>query len=284
MFSSATIEKIQRELQALNSSALVLLGGSYLYGEATEESDVDFYAVLGVKSLLAYFWYRRKILALKDRHFTVDFRVMIVPRFIFKRGWYYIYGRDLRGKIHSPTINESLILRNSLKLAFFHYVHFLTLRDSRERRASLIKATQQLVPLIVMHDELYTFRPLFSLAQTRKKMARSSHFAARLALEILSWKNSAIDITSANLDYYGAELGRRLKRIYDLNVPYFSAFSLANYLIYNFRFLLKAEARFLLGNPDQLIFQKIRRGLFSSQNSITLYHELKQIIFPVIII
>ena len=122
MYSPAIISQIHSELQALNSSALVLLGGSYLYGEAGEESDVDFYLICPWWQLFFLQSYKKLMSELRKKFPNVVFSLMVVPRWLKHHG-YYIYGRDTSGKIHTWGVPTSVLVRNCLKLADFAVAH-----------------------------------------------------------------------------------------------------------------------------------------------------------------
>ncbi len=74
------------------------------------------------------------------------------------------------------------------------------------------------------------------------------------------------DMAASLYDYYFA--GRR----------YFN-FSLANYLIYNVKFILRGDFQFLPRNPDKYVIKRMMTA-----DSINILQEIKKIVFPVIII
>lgn len=125
MLVAETLTGLQRELKKIVGNSLVLLGGSYFHGGAKEVSDVDFFVIV---SWFNYFkvWQRRKVIKKWEGSSTeVKINVMIVPRFFYNRGWYYISGRGLGGKKYCSKIRHDLVLGNALKLSAFYGLKFL---------------------------------------------------------------------------------------------------------------------------------------------------------------
>jgi predicted nucleotidyltransferase len=126
MLVAETLTGLQRELKLIVGNSLVLLGGSYFHGGATESSDIDFFVIV---SWFNYFkvWRRRKVIRKWEGKSTeAKINVMIVPRFFYNRGWYYISGRGLGGKKYHSKVRHGLVLRNALKLSAFYGLKFLS--------------------------------------------------------------------------------------------------------------------------------------------------------------
>ncbi len=303
MYSRTVIDQIHSALQALNPSALVLLGGSYLYGEAAEESDVDFYLICPLWRLFFLQRYKKLMIDLRKRFPDVDFSLMVVPRWLKHYG-YYIYGRDVNGKIHSWAVPMSVLVRNCLKLAYFNYLRAMvnpSLYPSPNRggagggvrERNLNKARKQLaVAHLAAAGKIDFGKPIFSknyiLANTAKSDEQQLSFRIPVAVgeESLSGQqqlnNGTVEPFDLDRDLSSSAWADSLEMTSDL-LPYFS-FSWSNYLLYNVRFLLRGNPLFLFKNPDRMILHRLADGLRAEENYEKLYKEMKEIIFPVIIL
>ena len=257
MYSPDTIREIHQSLQALDPSALVLLGGSYLYGEAGEESDVDFYLVCSLWRLFFLRPYKKLMSELRKKFPYVDFSLMVVPRWL-KRHGYYIYGQDVMGKIHSWAVPMAVLVRNCLKLAFFNFLRSKVEYKGKER--NIAKTKKQLaVAYLAAIGEIDFSKPIFSWQYIHSHAVISS----------------GVPSNSGRVE---KSLGLAAKQF----LSYFS-FSWSNYLFYNVRFLLRGNPLFLFKNPDKMIIKRLKEGFDNNEDPASLYKEIKEIIFPVII-
>ena len=125
MLKAETLTGLQRELKLIVGNSTVLLGGSYYHGGAVAKSDVDFFVIVSWFNFWKV-WRRRKVIKKWEGKSTeVKINVMIVPRFFYKRGWYFISGRGLGGKKYQSKLRADLVLRNALKLSAFYGLKFL---------------------------------------------------------------------------------------------------------------------------------------------------------------
>lgn len=255
MYPTALIAEIHRELEKIYNRGLVLLGGSYLYGEAEENSDLDFYVICPWR---AFFYYcRHKELAAGIKTTYPQISLMIVPKWFFKKGWYYIYGRDLREKICASPINKKIIWRNCLKLACFSYLKFLLSAEHTPRQRYLLKAARLLAAALSLENLKGKSEPLFTADSLKGAMAK----LAINGEDLLPALKSAWQGGRANL-----------------------SFSLANYLIYNFRFLPKGHLDFLGRDPDKFILDKFFSGFETGKDLNELAIAMQKIVFPVFVI
>lgn len=125
MLKAETLTGLQRELRLIVGNSAVLLGGSYYHGGAVAKSDVDFFVIVPWFNFWKV-WRRRKVIKKWEGKSTeVKINVMIVPRFFYKRGWYFISGHGLGGKKYQSKLRADLVLRNALKLSAFYGLKFL---------------------------------------------------------------------------------------------------------------------------------------------------------------
>lgn len=146
MLVAETLTGLQRELKKIVGNSLVLLGGSYFHGGAVESSDIDFFVIV---SWFNYFkvWSRRKVIKKwKGNSAEAKINVMIVPRFFYNRGWYYISGRGLGGKKYCSKMRYDLVLHNAFKLSAFYGLKFLIgAGDDWKRKAGKQLAIAKLI-------------------------------------------------------------------------------------------------------------------------------------------
>lgn len=247
------IAEIHRELERIYNQGLVMLGGSYLYGEAEEGSDLDFYIICPWR---AFFYYcRRKELASGIKINYPQINIMLAPKWFFKKGWYYIYGQDLAGKIHVSPVNKKIIWRNCLKLACFSHLKFLLSAEPGLKQKNLFKARRLLAAALSLDNFKNNSEPIFAASNLNESMTKLGGNDLLSALKS-AWQSGKDNLT----------------------------FSLVNYLIYNFRFLPKGDFSWLGRNPDKFILSKFFVGLESGKNLNELAAEMQKIVFPVYII
>ena len=202
------ITALQAELAALFPRRLVLLGGSYLYQEATEHSDIDFYIIVPLSVL---FWRKKiyqKINVLKKKFSNLNFSVMFVPNILFYLGGYYIYGQDLKKEIHCSTINKKQLFRTCLKLAWWHFFQAAACPDLAKKQKHLYKAAQQTATaLFIIEDErlarnqaLFSRRSLLASWQARgaPKDEFSYSLLKNIAIEKTLFKYSSPSVIQLN--------------------------------------------------------------------------------------
>ena len=119
MFTSEFVRSTHEELQNLLPGARVLLGGSYLHSEATDDSDLDFFVIAPIWNLL------RLRQALKK--YRIDgknrrMHILLVPRSLSWLGVYSLYGRDVRGKIYKGHADQRTMIATSLRLAYYFFL------------------------------------------------------------------------------------------------------------------------------------------------------------------
>lgn len=284
MYAQEMIAEIHNRLQSTIPDSLVLLGGSYLYGEATEDSDLDFYAICRWCDLLTFQRYRKSIEAVKSKYKEVRCNITIVPRFLFKRGWYYVYGKDVSGKIHQSAIYPTLIIRNALKLAYYHYLRALVSDDLAARQRCFTKCAQQLAAALIFGKNIYGREPFFSLRNLIKQLEQvdrdkfevlSLLLECRLNRELFSHRSTII-----------AErvLLKVLEFAYVDLKPQADAFLLSNYLLYNIRFVLKGTVLFLFKNPDKMVIKYLRGAIYIHENLKLFERTARLVVFPVAIV
>lgn len=251
MYSLARIKTVHTQLQTIFKNGLVLLGGSYVYNEADEQSDLDFYYIGSIWDCLFYRRYKKAIVELR-KDFS-HFSLMFLPNWAVKRGYFYFYARNLEGKIFSPPINKRLAIGNALKFSHFNYLRYL-IDKSANRERFLRKAMTQLLATRCLASGVHDVDPVFS-----EKYLRAQGYWSEIDFMLLS------DQVLAELKSY-------------LN------FSPINYLIYNAKFVIKGEFKFVFKNPDKYIISELRRGLKKNENLGILLERIKKIIFPTIIL
>lgn len=276
MYNNADIAAIHQHIKKSYNHGLVLLGGSYGYGEETADSDVDFYLIAPLGWILYYRFTKSKKIAHKK---YPGVNLILIPQSFYRRGWYYVYGKDDRGRIHCTPINRLIIFRNSLKLAYFNYLKFL-LADQSQKPYLLTKAIKCGI----------TARAMLGNAPSGPPLLSNDFMAAWLQLNPTDdWS------VFANLLKKGVtdppeldaleEVFLKLTRALYLAHPDALRFSLVNYLTYNAKFWLwQGKAIFLFRNPDKFILRKLEAGLASGIAPDQLYQQVAPIIFPIVIL
>ena len=82
MLNTETIKTIHERLAALFPKNLILLGGSYATGNATEESDVDIFLICNGLFFLQRKKYQPLVVDLKKQY--PQLQIMLVPKIFFK--------------------------------------------------------------------------------------------------------------------------------------------------------------------------------------------------------
>lgn len=269
MLSRADVDKAHKQLSEIYCRAEILLGGSYCYGEAGEQSDLDFYLWCDFADCVKYA--RRADLLKPVKEMFPQIKLMVVPELFFKRGWYYIYGKRGDGKIISSKLSKKIVFRNSLKLAFFHYINFLESSSDTQKKTELIKSVQQASVAWILQNskEKIDSAPLFSLKVIKEHLVKCNFPREPLFREVLDWKG-AYGIDAKRLVECGQGVLEVLNDVFRTSGSYLS-FSFANYLIYNVRFLWKGSMKFIFVNPDQHLLTEIAGGVNTGEN----LHELK---------
>ncbi len=282
MYPADTIKKIHRELSTLFASHKVLLGGSYLYGHATDQSDLDFYIITTFP--WSIFWhhqhYATLVNNLKTELNTPNLKILIVPKLFFRLGWYYIYGQDIDGKIYCSKVNKKIIFRTTIKLAYFHYLGFLVKTNKAERWCALRKTAQQLAAAIVIYSDAPLVQPIFSTTNLIKQLTALGNKEYLVLIKILSTS----DQTPTELEQNEWSRGVRtlLNQVFEQGKTWLS-FYFPNYLIYNLRFIPKGNFQFLFTNPDRRIITELSSGVKSNENRAEQYEIIKQKVLSVLI-
>lgn len=118
MLNAETIKEIHASLAKIFPKNLVLLGGSYADQRATDDSDLDIFLICSWYFLFNRKKYQPLVKDLKNKYSQL--RIMLVPKIFFKYGWYKVSGVEISGKKYSSSLNQKVIFRNAVKLAYFY--------------------------------------------------------------------------------------------------------------------------------------------------------------------
>ncbi|MFA6485863.1 MAG: nucleotidyltransferase domain-containing protein [Candidatus Magasanikbacteria bacterium] len=250
MFSADDVSTIHRELQRIFYNGKVYLGGSYLYNEANQDSDVDFYFV---GSIFACFFHKRqkaRVADLKTRY--PYFSIMLLPKLSVRFGIFYFYGRDLDGRLRYATPNKRLVIGNCIKFAYFNYLR--SLLGSAKSGRCLRKSYLQLAAARCIASDPDYREPIFSRQYLR-----------------------------AHGYWYEGEFCDFVDQL-TLSLNKYLGFSWLNYIIYNVRFGLLGNFEFIGRNPDRWIVGCLQEGLKDNRNFDKLLERIRRVIFPVIIL
>lgn len=281
MYSLKDIKKIHQQLIAIYPHCLVLLGGSYFYGEATENSDLDFYIVSSVWEFFKHT--RSKRLASEIRVQNPRLQIIFIPKICFKYGWYYVCGQDIEGRTCISKINKKIIFRNSLKLAYYHYLKYLIADTGSEKHWQIYKSAQQISFAINIISGHARADAVFSLKNLESGLNALLPEQAKVLTEIF-YDRANSEWGSNNIAIGGRELRKIIDQIYNSRKSLLR-FSLFNYLFYNLKFIKRLNFTFLFRNPDKWILKKITNCLASpSCNIRELSLKLDEVIFPVFIV
>lgn len=252
-------------------------------GGANEDSDLDFYLLCQFRDFLYYAKHREICEPIKAE--CPPARLVFVPWYLFNRGYYYIYGRDIDGKIYASKVDKRHIFRNSLKLACFHFLEYAVCPGGA--RLKFLKKAARMTASALMAKELEECgnreRPLLSEYELKKYLSGSRANVGGLLLEIMNWNDSDVNLDDNMINGASEKLWRGIREIFETAGGLLS-FSALSYAIYNFKFLKRRDARFLFSNPDTLILKKIINGLVDGAEARELRDEAKNVVFPVYII
>lgn len=234
MISEQEVRSAHKTTQAVYPHALVLLGGSYWRGNASDNSDLDLYVIAGWR----HFWFyaRDTHRAARVKTDCPVAKIMFVPKCLWSKGYYSISGVDLKERVHHSDLNWRFVFRNALKLGYLYYLKS-RLGDTDYWSK---KAAQQIEQLKLASRELQGSIP------------------------------EASD-SLAVLDELAERVGEQTR------------FSWLNYFVYNLYFLRLGCGRFLLTNPDQLIWRCLRTAAHLPQMDKLMVEDLNKYAFIVLI-
>ena len=269
MFSAKTITQIHHSLQQIFSHSTVLLGGSYLYNEATEDSDVDFYVICNLADYFSFRQYKKLVQPIKEKYPNIS--MMLVPK-ILQKYLYYIYGQDIREQIVELPTNKNVIVKNCLKLAYYNYCSYLALKDEKY----LSKAVKQIKALTAILKTNTLNGPIFSWKHISLSLGRETE------IEGNGVPNQIPDLTPRPSPRGEGEttndskvLLQTIKHHHAQSNQYLK-FSLINYLFYNLRFILKSNFEFIFSNPDKKIINGMLAELENGKNPSEIYEKYKK--------
>ncbi len=275
MYSNADIAAIHQQIKKLYGHSLILLGGSYAYGEATPESDVDFYLIAPLVRILYYRFTKSKN-KLKRYPGT---NLILIPQSFYRRGWYYVYGKDDCGSIHYTPINKPIVFRNSLKLSYFNYLKFL-ITDGAAKSYHLAKAIKCAITAQAMIEGGQFDSPLLSKGFIASRLRSDTNNVWSAFTNVLE---KGV-MNQMELQLLGDTFLNLTTALYTTHKDMLR-FSFVNYLIYNLKFLLwQGKVTFLFRNPDKFILEKIDSGLARGVEPQKLYQQVAQIIFPIVML
>lgn len=257
MLTPEAIRQIQTDLQSIFPKSLILLGGSYLWNEASESSDADFYVVGGDIN----FWLNRKskrLSILKNKFLEIN--ITWCPRVFFIFGWYDIFGQDLIGNIYRSPLNYKINWRNTIKLGYFYCLQTLAATTEEEKNKWLKKASKRLAWARKLENRQLgitdPIKPYFSFFNLTKTLN----------------SNWSVEEIIKGLD--------ELVRVGDKQLK----FSLVNYLIYNIKFIIHKDFSFLNSNPDKKIILEMQKLIQNSNITQSGVGLINRVIFPVYIL
>lgn len=274
MYSRELIHEIHTRLAVNLPRARMLFGGSYWYGEASEESDLDFYCVCPLAQVRRAASAIRTIVAAYAR---VRLGVMVVPEYFYRRGWYYVAGTDEQREVFTSPLNRTAIIRTALKLAYFHYLKFLVTELPVQKQASATKAALQLtVVWCLLHNQPPS--PLFSKVAVRRLLEQSEIPERAALLEFLSGGSSFIDFPDLKIKFVYL-----LDSAAEKAAPCFRWWW-PNYLVYNAKFVREGSGLFLFKNPDRVILDGLKQAIRQDAPGREILQWFTRTVFPVIII
>ena len=282
MLPTPAVKAIHQALQTIYSDSIVLLGGSYWTGEAGKNSDLDFYILRGWRHFFVYKKYFPAVKQLKQQYRGTAINCLVMPRFFYERGWYFTAGETVGGAVWQSPLNTKIVFRSAVKLAYWNYVLYLTAKRPAEKQFTLAKMAQHLAVAKALLVEALPCRKGFA----------ASFLLEQLSLAGISWnpvkamltakKNGAV-LSFLELDQMSRQLLALAEGIF-LSGRRHWRFSLANYLIYNGKFLCHKNPLFLFKNPDKMIVDRLRGELENKMDLIKLRAELGTVVFPVIMV
>ncbi|MDO8626389.1 MAG: nucleotidyltransferase domain-containing protein [Candidatus Magasanikbacteria bacterium] len=245
MFSRSLIQQIEERFTAEFPKYLVLLGGSYFWGTANDQSDLDLYCI--VPLLLAPGAIKKSKLLVKEFP-EANLNVTIVPRFFYTHGWLSVVGEDLNGIKHQSKFNYAVDLVDTIKLAGFYYLKSL-----------------------VASGNLQEY-------WLKKASARVNY------LDNLKFGQSRPEFINDSAKYDPEFMRENILRcINNFLVSKFRL--RPHYFIYNLFFLARGSALWLFKNPDKMVLSKLKFYLEHPEEvTARACEDLAQIVFPVIIV
>lgn len=245
MFTSEFVRSTHEELQNLLPGTRVLLGGSYLHSEATDDSDLDFFVIAPIWNLL------RLRQALKK--YRIDgknrrIHILLVPRSLSWLGVYSLYGRDVRGKIYKGYADQRTMIATSLRLAYYFY---LLAREKNDEQ--LFKKARQQAAITKLC--VVGVWPPFT------KQAIATQFEAG--------SNSLVDFPQVL-----AEIDRVAQP--------FLAFNWRVWLLYNIMYIHRNDWLFLFKNPDTLVRSALQKSVTEPETWSLVKDWVVRYVFPVI--
>ncbi len=275
MLDQESVINIHRQLQAVYLHGDVLLCGSYLSGEAGEDSDLDF-TLLTDNFRYFNFYRRHKELISQIKLQNPKISLAIWPRWYCALGWHYVYGRNLAGKIFTSPLRKKFVICTGLKLAFFYWLKFSVTKNAKYLIQSARQiAAVQVVANLAAHDLGLDFSRKFINDHTHLLMPQSTDVLIRII-------NSPPDYAPGSGDSYSVL--QIIQDTYRQLRSYFS-FSPANYLLYNFKFLMRGSIEFVFRNPDKYLINIIAGATQADQKERErIYQHLNIVIFPIIVI
>ncbi len=277
MYSSEQINTLHQSLQKLFPLTPVILGGSYLYNEAGEDSDVDFYVLCTWRQFFSFFRQKKYLKKQKESMSNLNFSVMFVPKMFFTHGWYFVYGQDINGKMYASKKNNSVIFRQSLKLSYFYYINFVV--SDRKPVYLLKKSVKQIfVALSVLYGSNH--HPIFSSAKLGVALKNNPFYQSlKKVFELTEESTNRV----SEIDGAEKKLLAALQFV-SQNSNHFLQFSPLNYLIYNIWFLLRKQTLFLSKNPDKFIIKQMQTTVQDKKIDMSVFKQLKERILLVFII
>lgn len=278
MYSSALINSLHQELQRNFPRGKLLLGGSYFYGEADDQSDLDFYYLSSVTALFLAKKIKQQVQSIRQKFPGVRFSLMLVPDWLFRRGWYFIDGKDLAKERYTSPLRPDVIIRNSLKFALWYLLNSKIASAPALIIGDLRKAAHQLAAALLVLGRLNTRAP-FAQAEQARLLAQALPAGDYRLLQVLRRQELAAD----SIPEYQARLQAVILKT---EKPAENYWRLAwrNYLLYNLWFGRRGLALFLTTNPDKLVRERLVAACSLAKPALEQeLAVLKQIIFPVII-
>ncbi len=285
MYSAELIQRVHQELQDINPSVAVILGGSYAGRDATSESDLDFYALFDWWHFVDYATFKKRVQNIQDAYLDTRLHVMVAPRSLFERGFYYINGYTASGRPFQSLFNPHLNARTTLKLALLHYFYFLSSADTSQRAVSLAKMAQRAASLYCADQQLFTFEPLFSKVELVAHLSPGTNVLEKSFIRALTLgTHTTLNTSTEELDAVGRVLYDFCKKYFDEHKEQYFGFSAISYGMYLLQ-ALRGSRLFLLSNPDTMILTELFSMLQYPTHDLVKHRVyLEKHIFPALII
>lgn len=275
MYSREFLQTLHGELARTLPKCTVLLGGSYIYGEPTSHSDVDFFVIC---PLTGWYGLKKTVKQWKEKHPGVEMNIMVIPKWMIKHGWYYVYGRTTDGTLVTAPFNRQMIITSAIKLAYFSYLQYLLASSKEEQESLLGKICQKIAIIETARAYNQSETPPLSYSQTINNLPGISEYD--VVRQVLSERQMNRPLITFPPNHAITEL---LDGAYQKNRNFFT-FDPINYLVYNVKFLLHGNGLFLFKNPDTLIMKKMCSFFEQGGDLEGHYKNMCEIIFPVIML